>query len=70
VDAFKFAFIGPLLAALVRPIGGWLSDRIVGGAIITFWSFLCHGGGVILARWRSCQGVNGGGNVVGFVRCS
>jgi NNP family nitrate/nitrite transporter-like MFS transporter len=39
VDAFKFAFIGPLLAALVRPIGGWLADR-VGGAIITFWIFV------------------------------
>jgi len=39
VDAFKFAFIGPLLAALVRPIGGWLADR-VGGAIITVWVFV------------------------------
>ena len=39
VDAFKFAFIGPLLAAMVRPIGGWLADRM-GGAIITFWVFV------------------------------
>ena len=38
-DAFKFAFIGPVLAALARPLGGWLADR-VGGAIITFWIFV------------------------------
>jgi len=43
VDAFKFAFIGPLLAALVRPMGGWLADR-QGGAMITFWSFLVMAG--------------------------
>jgi NNP family nitrate/nitrite transporter-like MFS transporter len=38
VDAFKYAFIGPVLGALVRPIGGWLADRI-GGARVTFWNF-------------------------------
>ncbi|MER2527288.1 MAG: MFS transporter, partial [Candidatus Competibacter denitrificans] len=38
-NAFKFAFLGPLLAALIRPLGGWLSDRI-GGAIITCWVFV------------------------------
>ena len=30
VDAFSFAFVGPLLGALVRPIGGWLADRVGG----------------------------------------
>jgi NNP family nitrate/nitrite transporter-like MFS transporter len=39
VDAFAFAFVGPLLGALVRPIGGWLADR-VGGAKITVGVFL------------------------------
>jgi NNP family nitrate/nitrite transporter-like MFS transporter len=34
----KWAFIGPLLGALVRPLGGWLSDRL-GGARVTLWSF-------------------------------
>ena len=39
VDAFSFAFVGPLLGALVRPIGGWLADR-VGGARITVGVFV------------------------------
>ncbi|MHA1597563.1 MAG: nitrate/nitrite transporter [Alphaproteobacteria bacterium] len=34
----KWAFFGPLLGAVVRPLGGWLSDRI-GGAKVTFWNF-------------------------------
>ncbi len=37
-DALKWAFIGPLAGALIRPLGGWLSDR-VGGAKVTFWNF-------------------------------
>ena len=28
----------PLLGALVRPLGGWLSDRL-GGGKVTFWNF-------------------------------
>jgi NNP family nitrate/nitrite transporter-like MFS transporter len=35
----KWAFVGPLLGALVRPLGGWLSDRF-GGARVTFWNFV------------------------------
>jgi NNP family nitrate/nitrite transporter-like MFS transporter len=34
----RWAFVGPLLGALIRPLGGWLSDRI-GGAKVTFWNF-------------------------------
>jgi NNP family nitrate/nitrite transporter-like MFS transporter len=36
--AKHWAFAGPLLGALVRPLGGWLSDRF-GGAKVTFWNF-------------------------------
>ncbi|MGB5082851.1 MAG: MFS transporter [Burkholderiales bacterium] len=35
----KYAFFGPLLGALIRPLGGWLADR-VGGARVTFWNFV------------------------------
>ena len=65
VDAFKFAFIGPLLAALVRPIGGWLADR-EGGAMITFWSFLVMAVAAVAAI-PFLPGADGGGSVVGFV---
>ncbi|MDS4021338.1 MAG: MFS transporter [Candidatus Competibacter sp.] len=65
VDAFKFAFMGPLLAALVRPLGGWLSDRI-GGAIITCGVFAAMTV-ASLGALLFLPGANGGGNVIGFV---
>jgi NNP family nitrate/nitrite transporter-like MFS transporter len=34
----RWAFVGPLLGALVRPLGGWWSDRF-GGAKVTLWTF-------------------------------
>lgn len=39
VDPTRYAFLGPLVGALVRPLGGWISDK-VGGAPVTFWNFL------------------------------
>ncbi len=65
VDAFKFAFIGPLLAALVRPIGGWLADRR-GGARITFWSFAVMAAAPIAAI-PFLPGPTSDGSVVIFV---
>lgn len=38
-DAIRFAFVGPLVGALMRPVGGWLSDRL-GGARVTLWNFV------------------------------
>jgi NNP family nitrate/nitrite transporter-like MFS transporter len=41
VDPVKIAyltFLGPLVGSLIRPVGGWLADRI-GGARTTFWNF-------------------------------
>ncbi|MFC3532432.1 NarK family nitrate/nitrite MFS transporter [Vogesella facilis] len=34
IDPTKYVFFGPLVGALARPIGGWLSDKI-GGAKVT-----------------------------------
>ena len=65
VDAFRFAFVGPLLAALVRPIGGWLADR-VGGAIITVWVFLAMAASALAAIFCLPAG-GGGGSLTGFV---
>ena len=39
VNAVQFAFLGPLIGALIRPVGGWISDKL-GGAIVTFWDTL------------------------------
>ena len=33
-SALTFAWIGPFVGALIRPLGGWISDK-VGGAIVT-----------------------------------
>lgn len=35
----QYAFLGPLVGALVRPLGGWLADKM-GGASVTFWNFI------------------------------
>ncbi|MER2557315.1 MAG: MFS transporter [Candidatus Competibacter denitrificans] len=65
-NTFKFAFVGPLLAALVRPLGGWLSDRI-GGAIITCWVFVAMTAASFGAL-LFLPGLNGGdGNMSGFI---
>lgn len=31
-----FAWIGPFVGALIRPVGGWISDKL-GGSIVTQW---------------------------------
>ena len=36
VDVLQFAFLGPLLGALARPLGGWLADRHGGGRVTLF----------------------------------
>ncbi len=65
VDAFKFAFVGPLLAAIVRPVGGWLADR-EGGAQITLCIFVV----MVVASLGSIlflPTANGEGSLQGFV---
>jgi NNP family nitrate/nitrite transporter-like MFS transporter len=39
VDPIRYAFLGPLVGALARPVGGWLADRL-GGARVTLWNFV------------------------------
>jgi NNP family nitrate/nitrite transporter-like MFS transporter len=33
-SAFTYAWIGPFVGALIRPVGGWISDKL-GGSIVT-----------------------------------
>ncbi|MFI9556690.1 MFS transporter [Nonomuraea endophytica] len=48
------AFAGPLVGSLIRPVGGWLADRL-GGARVTFWTFAAMGAGVLLT-WAAAAG--------------
>ncbi|MED4016778.1 MFS transporter [Sutcliffiella cohnii] len=44
------AFLGPLVGAAIRPVGGWLSDKLGSGAKVTFYDtilMLIATGGVI-----------------------
>lgn len=39
INPLQYAFLGPLIGSVVRPIGGWLADKL-GGARVTFWNFI------------------------------
>ena len=65
VNPTKYAFLGPLVGAAVRPVGGWISDK-VGGATVTFWTFL----GMIIAVFGVLYflpSVGNAGNFMGFL---
>ncbi len=44
-DLPQLVWLGPLIGALLRPLGSWLADRY-GGGRITFWSFVAMALGV------------------------
>ncbi|MBI2027959.1 MAG: NarK/NasA family nitrate transporter [Deltaproteobacteria bacterium] len=37
-NPFAYAWLGPLVGSLVRPVGGWLSDKIHSGSKVTQWT--------------------------------
>ena len=64
VNPLAYAWLGPLVGALVRPFGGWLADKL-GGARVSFWNFVVMAlavGGVLLFLPK--QGA--GGHFAGF----
>jgi len=46
VTPYHFAFLGPLVGSISRPLGGWLSDQ-VGGSKVTLWSFFGMAAGAL-----------------------
>jgi NNP family nitrate/nitrite transporter-like MFS transporter len=65
VNALAFAFLGPLVGAIVRPFGGWLSDKL-GGAPVTFWNFIAMALAVFGVLYFLPSGASGG-NFYGFL---
>lgn len=64
VDPLRYAFLGPLVGALFRVAGGWISDKL-GGASVTLWTFVAMIGAVLgVLYFLPLQG--GAGNFWGF----
>jgi NNP family nitrate/nitrite transporter-like MFS transporter len=69
VDPAKFAFLGPLVGAITRSVGGSIADKL-GGAKVTFWVFLLMVLSVFaVINFMPTKGADGvlmGGNFIGF----
>ncbi|MFT0548895.1 NarK family nitrate/nitrite MFS transporter [Allopusillimonas ginsengisoli] len=46
----SYAFLGPLVGSLTRPLGGWVSDK-VGGARVTLYTFMGMALAVVALLW-------------------
>ena len=66
VNPMTYAFLGPLVGALMRSMGGWLSDKL-GGALLTFWVFALMIVGVFFVLHFLPDHSGQGGNFYGFL---
>ena len=57
VNPLAYAWIGPLVGALIRPVGGWLADKL-GGARVTLWNFVVMAVAVVGVLYFLPKGVN------------
>jgi len=64
VNPLQYAFLGPLVGALARVAGGWISDKL-GGAVVTFWTFVSMIAAVI-GVIQFLPGEGSAGNFTGF----
>jgi NNP family nitrate/nitrite transporter-like MFS transporter len=58
VNPLAYAWLGPLVGAVVRPFGGWLSDK-VGGGVVTFWNFIVMALAVVGVLYFLPKGLSG-----------
>lgn len=63
VNPLKVAFLGPLVGALFRPIGGWLADKM-GGAKVTLVNY-----GIMALAVMAVMYFLKAGNFVGYFAC-
>ncbi len=54
IDAFTYAFLGAMVGALIRPLGGWISDKW-GGARVTHWDTILMIISTIACGWIVAQ---------------
>ena len=67
INPMTYAFLGPLVGALMRSAGGWLADKL-GGAVLTFWVFALMVVAVFgVLYFLPDDGV--GGSFYGFLGC-
>ena len=67
INPLAYAWLGPLVGAVVRPFGGWLADKF-GGATVTLWNFVVMALAVVGVIVFLPQG-GVGGNFGGFFVC-
>lgn len=65
INPTAYAFLGPLVGALARPIGGWVSDKL-GGAQVTFLTFAAMTAAVIGVQYYLPH-AGSGGSFFGFL---
>ena len=69
VNPLAYAWVGPLVGAIVRPFGGWLADKL-GGARVTLWNFVVMAlavGGVLVFLPSGSSGGSFGGFFLSFL---
>jgi NNP family nitrate/nitrite transporter-like MFS transporter len=67
VNPLAYAWLGPLVGAVVRPFGGWLADKL-GGARVTLWNFIVMALAVVGVVWFLPSG-SSAGQFGGFFVC-
>ena len=58
VNPLAYAWLGPLVGALIRPVGGWLADKL-GGATVTLWNFVAMALAVVGVLYFLPKGTGG-----------
>jgi NNP family nitrate/nitrite transporter-like MFS transporter len=67
INPLQYAWLGPLVGAVVRPFGGWMADKL-GGARVTFWNFIVMALAVGGVLYYLPSG-GSGGSFAGFFAC-